>query len=67
MTPSHWEKKSKSFCSTNRYVILATEDNNVEPTVISTNTVIDSEQLIPLEEKKIPMLGLHQSILKTLL
>jgi hypothetical protein len=50
-TPSHLGKKTKCFCSKNRYAILATEDDNVEPTVISTNTVIDSEQLIPLEGK----------------
>jgi hypothetical protein len=50
-TPSHLKKKTKSFCSTNHYTILATKDDNVEPTVISTYTVIDSNQLILLERK----------------
>lgn len=51
-TPSHLEKKkTKSFCSTNRYALLATEDDIVELIVISTNTSIDSEQLTPSVRK----------------
>lgn len=52
-TPTHTDKKIISFCSLNRYYILAFEDDNNESTALPIDTIADCEQCIQYENKVI--------------